>query len=84
MYEGFPFLLLFGVVFLIFLVEGVDMLLALVRRLRFGGSHLPEMYAGFSLRRPNSEFRARHLHKIRPTGRTTEAIRYPVDPYDIC
>ena len=43
----------------------------------------PTYEAGFNLRRPDSELRARHHYRVRPNGRTAETNKLVDDPYDL-
>jgi hypothetical protein len=73
---------MFGVPLLIVLI---DFLADAFRGLASSRRHAfePTYEDGFNLRRPDSELRGRHRHKVRPVGRTAEINRYKDDPYDL-
>ena len=78
------FVLLFGVVAVIFLVECLEQLFAAARRW-FTRGHRPlaqTFAAGFSLRRPDSVLRERHRRRDLSSGRLTEINKPKEDPYE--
>jgi len=82
MSETVAFLILFGVPVLIVLVEVFDWLIGIVRRSRASGVDLAELQGPFTLRRPDSELRARHRYRARFTsGRPSEIVHHQVEPH---
>lgn len=79
------FIVLFGVVALVILVDVIEGIVAAVRDRLAPREALayPSYSAGFNLRRPDSVLRQHYNDKIRPHGRTSEIYNYKDDPYDV-